>query len=97
LIPPYYEQRGDRRIEVGYAVAVEAGERSQISRIIELSRKGARLEMSTLLPVGQSLVIRRNGVELKGQVTWQKGNTVGVGFTEALAEHAFLQLRRAIS
>jgi hypothetical protein len=89
-----YERRGDRRIDTVFAVAVEAAERSQISRIVELSRMGARLQVGLMLPVGQAVVLRRSGVELRGQVTWQKGNSVGVGFTEPLEERLFLQLRR---
>jgi hypothetical protein len=92
--PPVYKQRGHRRIDVVFAVAVDAGQFSQISRIIELSRMGARLQVSPMLPLGEEVVLRRGGVALTGRVTWQRGHSVGVGFTEPLEERTFLRLRR---
>ena len=91
---PDYEQRGHRRIDVQPAVAVDAEGLSQISQIVELSRMGARLQVSPMLPLGEEVVLRRGAVALRGRVSWQRGHSVGVGFNEPLDERTFLQLRR---
>jgi hypothetical protein len=95
-MPPLpYEQRGDRRINVVFAVAVEAAGRPQIGRITELSRSGARLLLPTLLATGEEVVLRRGGLDLIGKVTWQRHDSVGIGFIKPLDETAFLRLRRS--
>jgi hypothetical protein len=89
-----YDPRDSRRIEVLFAVAIEAAKNSQIGRIIELSRKGARLEVSGSLPVGEKIVLRRAGVELEARITWRKGPQAGAAFIVPLEEMSFLRLRR---
>jgi hypothetical protein len=89
-----YERRGHRRIDVDFAVAVGAGPLSQISRIVQLSRMGGRLRVSPMLPLGKEVVLRRGGVTLTGRIAWQKGNIVGIGFTEPLEERTYSELRR---
>jgi hypothetical protein len=94
-VPPAIpiERRRSRRIQVSLQVVVEIGGNSSGGRLTELSRAGARIELRGRWTVGESLIVRRNGVELHAQIVWSDGSTAGLLFPEPMVEVSFSKLR----
>jgi hypothetical protein len=90
------EQRRTRRIEVLLPVEVEIQDERRVARITDMSRAGARLSLRGTKGVGEPLIIRRNGVELRAQIVWCDVSSAGVWFPEAMDETSFLQIRKKI-
>ena len=80
-IPPAvpFERRRARRIQLQLAV--------------ELSRTGARITTDGA-QAGNSVILRRAGVEVHGQVVWTNGSLAGLRFPVPIDEAHFVQLRK---
>lgn len=88
------DRRRHRRIQVLLAVHIDAGDQPQVGRVVDLSRKGARVQVAGQVLQGQRVVIRRAGVAIGAQVAWRRGAVIGVEFDTPMEERSFLQLRR---
>jgi hypothetical protein len=86
--------RRHRRLDVQLAVKAEVSEERHLARLVELSARGARLQLALMLRPGDTLKLRRNGVTVCGSVSWADGATAGVQFEEQIHEEVFLRLRR---
>jgi hypothetical protein len=94
ISPAAHERRRSRRIDVLLQVEVEiAGER-RLARLTELSRAGARIELRGPKSVGESLMIRRGGINLEAQIVWWEGPVAGLWFPKPMNEDSFIELRR---
>ena len=87
--------RHQRRLAVRLAVEAELGQERHLARLIELSARGARLQLALMLRPGDAVKLRRNGVTVCGTVSWADGATAGIRFVEQMSEEVFLRLRRA--
>jgi hypothetical protein len=87
--------RRHRRLDVQLAAEAEVSQGRHFAWLVELSPRGARLQLALMLRSGDTLKLRRNGVTVCGSVSWTDGVTAGVQFEEQIHEDAFLQLRRA--
>jgi hypothetical protein len=88
--------RNQRRLDVQLAVEVEIGEERHLGRLVELSPRGARLQLVLKLRPGIPLKLRRNGLTVWGSVSWADAATVGIRFDEPIIEDVFLGLRRSV-
>ena len=94
-IPPAvpFERRRARRIQLQLAIELEMGGDKRIGRIVELSRTGARITTDGA-QAGNSVILRRAGVEVHGQVVWTNGSLAGLRFPVPIDEAHFVQLRK---
>ena len=94
-IPPAvpFERRRARRIQLQLAIELEMGGDKRIGRIVELSRTGARITTDGA-QAGNSVILRRAGVEVHGQVVWTNGSRAGLRFPVPIDEAHFVQLRK---
>ncbi len=70
-----------------------SGER-HLAVLTQLSRDGGRIELPGAGTVGETLTIRRSGIELQARIVWTDGVAAGLWFPEPLDEDRFLQLRK---
>jgi hypothetical protein len=82
-------------VEVQLAVDVELRDERHLARLVELSSRGARLQLALKLRPGDQLMLRRNGATVCGSIMWSDGSSAGVQFHELISEDVFLRLRRA--
>jgi hypothetical protein len=90
------ERRRHRRIQVLLVVEVHSDGLSQVARVTELSRLGARLQLVRPAAVESMVTISRAGSALNASVVWCSGTSFGVHFDRPLDENGFLKLRRGV-
>jgi PilZ domain len=94
-IPPAvpFERRRARRIQLQIAIELDLDGEKRIGRIVEMSRTGARITTEGAR-AGQSVILRRAGVEVHGQVVWTNGSLAGLRFPVPIDENRFVKLRK---
>ena len=82
------ERRIDQRDAVDFSGRITtASEWRAMCRVIDLSRKGARLTTYTPLDPGSTIWVRLPGMEQRAaSVVWAEGLTAGCSFHSALTE-----------
>jgi hypothetical protein len=89
------ERRRSRRILVSLPVELEFGADKRLGRLTDLSRTGGRVDdLGGAKTLGDTVVLRRNGIEVRAQIVWADRSAVGLLFTEPLEERSFLQIKR---
>jgi len=88
-----FERRRARRIQLQLAIELDFDGDKRIGRIVELSRTGARITTEGA-QAGRSVVLRRAGVEVLGQVVWTNGSLAGLRFPVPIDEDRFVRLRK---
>jgi len=90
-----YERRRYRRVEVRLAVELSSGGQPQLAGLLDISREGARLQITQPLPVGAAATIRCAGVSMEARIAWARDEQVGVRLVSQIDESSFLKLRRS--
>lgn len=90
-----YNRRRAPRILTNLPVQVYGERFHQSGKLQELSRTGAKLKITDMVPVNQIVVLSRAGLELSARVVWTRDSLMGVEFRYPLPEKSFLQIRRA--
>lgn len=88
-----FERRRARRIQLQLAIELDFDGEKRIGRIVELSRTGARITTEGA-QAGRSVVLRRAGVEVLGQIVWTNGSLAGLRFPVPIDEDGFIRLRK---
>ena len=65
-----------------------------MAELLDISQTGARLKGEQLPPIGQDVLIRFEGIEAFGTVSWSRSGECGIHFDEPLKQ---LELRRIAS
>ena len=87
------DRRANRRIQVFLSVEIE-GPSFRSGRIVDLSKRGARVKLDAPLNVDEEVVLRRGALDLRARVAWCKGTMAGLRFSDPMHEGIFLQLSR---
>lgn len=89
------ERRNARRIQLLLPIEVEMEGGKGPGQLIELSRDGARISTKGAR-LGSTVIVRRAGVEVSGEIVWTNGLIAGVRFPGTIDEQAFVRIRRRV-
>lgn len=91
--PAEHSQAGKRRVKrarVLLAAKLQTGRGEVDARLRDLSRRGALLECSDRLPVGEEVVFTRGDTIVPARVAWAGGNRIGIEFVHPIEESEVL-------
>ncbi len=82
------DRRDHARAQVSRTVRLHLPSGIRGGYLLDLSRSGAKLEMSPLPAVGSPALLQWDEFEAFGEIVWVRGETCGVRFDRLLAEEA---------
>jgi hypothetical protein len=88
-----WDRRRSERVKVMLSATVEKAGCAEPTRLANLSPDGALL-IGPGLESGTPVLLQRNGTDVRGSVTWSKGNESGLRFEEAFDVAAALRAIR---
>ncbi|MFL6752605.1 MAG: PilZ domain-containing protein [Sphingomicrobium sp.] len=86
-------RRADPRAYILFAGLVEALNGHVPITLLDVSRKGARLEGERLPPVGKEIILRCGGIDTFGTIAWAAGDRRGMQFDEPISASELVALR----
>ena len=89
------QRRGGNRINTRVSLPARAKNREHITRLIDLSRTGCKIDSSAWeLAEGDQIVFAfSKDVSVAGKVSWRRGGNAGVHFDDPLPEAIARHLR----
>jgi hypothetical protein len=91
---PAVERRSSKRMAVMLSATVEQASAPEDSKLLNLSSEGALVSGPELVR-GAHALVRRNGVEVRGQVTWTDREQSGIRFEKRLAPESLMRSIRS--
>ena len=87
---PAMERRSSKRMAVMLSATVEQAAAPEGSKLLNLSSDGALISGPELVR-GAHAMVRRNGVEVRGRVTWADREQSGIRFEKRVAPESLMR------